>query len=482
MLSAPTSPTMTTPSPKPLPAPTRAVSLDSANIDAVEKHPTPPPPASSPLTKQMLARSKMRAYTSPHLTRGRHTIQEEPEDRGYKWQRAPAIRGIVPIDLSGSQVDVFLGGSCNPTTWRRDVAVPLLKAANIHYFNPQVDEWYHELIAEETRAKEAARIVLMVIDDATRSLVCINEAIEYITRGRRTVLVVQNVKRGAHVDGVTLAETELADLNGARECLRQLAIRHGLRVYEDVPTAIQDVITCLVEENPRVFVPEEPRLRKLSSIIFSKWAGQIKPRGEALRSCSSSSLLSVVSGDDSDEQDSDTGSPDRSVVKHTRSGPSHGRGGLVYLGGNLEGTTWRETVAIPLLQHAGVPFYIPHQDYLSCELQRMSSKPVGVDRLREVEKAREEADLVLFVIPDKSRSIAAMTEAVELICTNHAVLLVLEPLGEGCVLGDGCTLTGREYKDLTRARAYLRETAERHCIEIFDTVQQAVGSLIERLQ
>lgn len=36
---------------------------------------------------------------------------------------------------------VFLGGSCNPTTWRKDVAIPLLEAKEITYYNPQVDEW-----------------------------------------------------------------------------------------------------------------------------------------------------------------------------------------------------------------------------------------------------------------------------------------------------------------------------------------------------
>ncbi len=33
---------------------------------------------------------------------------------------------------------VFLGGSCNPTTWRRDVAIPELRKAGITFYNPQV--------------------------------------------------------------------------------------------------------------------------------------------------------------------------------------------------------------------------------------------------------------------------------------------------------------------------------------------------------
>lgn len=31
---------------------------------------------------------------------------------------------------------VFLGGSCNPTTWRVDIAIPMLKKMGITYYNP----------------------------------------------------------------------------------------------------------------------------------------------------------------------------------------------------------------------------------------------------------------------------------------------------------------------------------------------------------
>lgn len=32
--------------------------------------------------------------------------------------------------------EVFLGGSCNPTTWRIDVAIPLLQRMGITFYNP----------------------------------------------------------------------------------------------------------------------------------------------------------------------------------------------------------------------------------------------------------------------------------------------------------------------------------------------------------
>jgi hypothetical protein len=41
---------------------------------------------------------------------------------------------------------VFLGGSCNPTTWRKDVAIPAFHEAQIEFYNPQVDDWTPELV------------------------------------------------------------------------------------------------------------------------------------------------------------------------------------------------------------------------------------------------------------------------------------------------------------------------------------------------
>lgn len=45
-----------------------------------------------------------------------------------------SLHGNVLINQS----TVFLGGSCNPTTWRKDIAIPMLKALNITYYDPVI--------------------------------------------------------------------------------------------------------------------------------------------------------------------------------------------------------------------------------------------------------------------------------------------------------------------------------------------------------
>ena len=43
---------------------------------------------------------------------------------------------LFPFAESASKYEVFLGGSCNPTTWRQEVAIPILKNLGITYYNP----------------------------------------------------------------------------------------------------------------------------------------------------------------------------------------------------------------------------------------------------------------------------------------------------------------------------------------------------------
>lgn len=45
-------------------------------------------------------------------------------------------KSIVVILECTKQCEVFLGGSCNPTTWRTDIAIPELQKHGISYYNP----------------------------------------------------------------------------------------------------------------------------------------------------------------------------------------------------------------------------------------------------------------------------------------------------------------------------------------------------------
>lgn len=43
---------------------------------------------------------------------------------------------LLFLECAVSNCEVFLGGSCNPTTWRTDTAIPELKKQGITFYNP----------------------------------------------------------------------------------------------------------------------------------------------------------------------------------------------------------------------------------------------------------------------------------------------------------------------------------------------------------
>ena len=70
---------------------------------------------------------------------------------------------------------VFLGGTCNESTWRNEL-IPMLK---IDYFNPVVDDWTPECQAEEERQKASVCDVhLFVITPRMTGVYSIAEVIE----------------------------------------------------------------------------------------------------------------------------------------------------------------------------------------------------------------------------------------------------------------------------------------------------------------
>lgn len=80
---------------------------------------------------------------------------------------------------------VFLGGACGETTWRRDVAIPLLKVAGISFHNPQLapGAWTEADEIEDMRAKAEAEVLLFVISEATRGVASVAE-VAYLIASR----------------------------------------------------------------------------------------------------------------------------------------------------------------------------------------------------------------------------------------------------------------------------------------------------------
>ena len=73
---------------------------------------------------------------------------------------------------------VFLGGTCNNSTWRNEL-IPSLEYNGIPYFNPVVEDWTPECQAEEYRQKEEkCAIHLYVITGEMIGVFSIAEAVD----------------------------------------------------------------------------------------------------------------------------------------------------------------------------------------------------------------------------------------------------------------------------------------------------------------
>ena len=69
---------------------------------------------------------------------------------------------------------VFLGGTCNESTWRNDL-IPMLK---INYFNPVVEDWTEECMKEEIRQREICDFCLYTITPKMTGVYSIAEVVD----------------------------------------------------------------------------------------------------------------------------------------------------------------------------------------------------------------------------------------------------------------------------------------------------------------
>jgi len=131
-----------------------------------------------------------------------------------------------------------LAGRANPTTWRKDVAIPRLKQHDVTYYNPQIENWTPDLIEVEEIAKENAQIKFFVIDKMTRGISSMVE-IAYLAATRSELMVVlEDFDEDAVFDGHPVQPRELADLNRGHDVLCTFLYEKGIPLFDDISTAL----------------------------------------------------------------------------------------------------------------------------------------------------------------------------------------------------------------------------------------------------
>lgn len=161
---------------------------------------------------------------------------------------------------------VFLGGACGSTTWRKDIAIPILERAGVTYLDPQlgVGEWTPADEEAEMRAKFAAEVLMFVINEDTRGVASCAEVGYLIASGRPVALVLRDINAGANVNGEVLSAYQADDLNRGRIFVRTMAKQHGVPVFDNVADAAEYAVRLVKERTARLTIE---RVREILSNV-----------------------------------------------------------------------------------------------------------------------------------------------------------------------------------------------------------------------
>ncbi|XP_066159323.1 uncharacterized protein raw isoform X2 [Euwallacea fornicatus] len=435
-----------------------------------------------------------------------------------------------------NRCEVFLGGSCNPTTWRADTAIPELQKQGISFYNPQVSMWAPELLDQEHDAKQSASVLLFVIDSQTRSTVGMLEVAYLVACGRCVVVVAQPYKIGQTIMGEVISEGEYEELVQGQKSLLDLIKSKGVQIHTNLSSALQctadilrnvsngssseeqvihklkrlrEVYDCYKGEMRIYDVIEAYRRLTNRSLEISKLyhyfnlqhgtngftglgtngsevtlsfekfcAVMAELSSESCGTCNIEAWASQTFTRNQQQPEQQCQSQQNCAggqFSVTQSPPQQRTLYDVYLGGSLStGTKWRESTAIPLLEKRGLKYYNP---------AIRDSKPNG-QQASDVSQWQEEIErckIALFVITNDTRSLTSMILAAHCMGSGKEVVLCVEQLNaENCIVA-GETLTKTAIKDYNRARAYITDSAERREVPVFDSVELAINCVIGKL-
>lgn len=417
--------------------------------------------------------------------------------------------------------EVFLGGSCNPTTWRQDVAIPTLKDLGITYYNPQVSHWGPELIELEYQAKQNATVLFFVIDNQTRSVASMIEAAHISGRRRKLILVIHPFQGpGQCIWGESITDEEFEDLMMGQMMLQDLVERQGIPVFESIPIALNCTAKVLREnlsvqdlglqdyaqpvKMAHVQLGDKLiKLREAFDALDTSNSGEISIADVCMgfrvltnRNLSNSEVRNLVANQ--------TGLPGEThgipldqlhvnfeqfcaIVAEFKCGekwtmspqplrslqistPQNGQNNCardVYLGGTCQNTTWRDDIAIPILKKNGLTYFNPQQ----C---RWSSRLIPIEAA-----AMDNSYVLLFVITNTSRSLASMAMAAHYIGLGCNVVLCVQHLPDDCIFGSD-KLTKQAIKDYNRGRMYLSDLANREGVPVYESVAESVNCVIQK--
>ncbi|KAF5302667.1 hypothetical protein FQR65_LT19080 [Abscondita terminalis] len=434
--------------------------------------------------------------TTPFLTFGEFCVFARELQKPKSHRKVQ----LSPISKHSKDCAVFLGGSCNPTTWRTDTAIPELQKHGITYYNPQRSIWGPELVAEEHDAKQSASVLLEYVDlvrgqSSLLTLLKIQGVKVYInlmSALQRTTSILHSTSNGKAEEQLTNKLRKLReifdsyDVNGTGE-LHLNDVLDGYYRLTKKTLQISELYNYLsnlnVDKNKMRISFEQfcALVAEFSSdnctTINDDWASQ-----PLQRQCSTNNNTHC----DIDNTHANCNTSNNLNERKTFIND-------IYLGGSLSTQNkWRENIAIPLLKRHGLTYYNPTIREANMEIDNECFH-FNIDSIRNNENfencflqwkdAIDKSKVLLFVVTNDTKSLTTMILAAHYIGSDqNNVVLCVEQLPSHELQTNGEKLTTQAIKDYNRGRVYLSDVAKRKKVPVFENVTEAVQCAINKCQ
>lgn len=102
-------------------------------------------------------------------------------------------------------------------------------------------------------------------------------------------------------------------------------------------------------------------------------------------------------------------------------------------------------------------------------------------RLNAPKLKKENSTVLLFIIGSTTRALASILDSTEYLCRGRITVLAVIDIEDGTEI-NGEAVSPSEKKDLNRARAYLRESAERHGVPCYSTIDGACAAVCKMFE
>ena len=133
------------------------------------------------------------------------------------------------FDVLKNNVKVFLGGTCNESTWREKL-IPNLE---IDYFNPVVKDWTPECQKREIQERKTADYVLYVITPLMTGVYSIAEVVDDSNkRPSSTIMCIID-----NDDGLSWTASQLKSLKAVGD----LVTENGGKVFYDLDSVAEEL-------------------------------------------------------------------------------------------------------------------------------------------------------------------------------------------------------------------------------------------------